>query len=168
LEFPVFATPTDVIVFALKKAQFLIHRFVDDLKPHEFEHQPCDGANCTAWILGHLALTDRRQLAWLGATNLPPLPAGFEERFLTTRTKAEQQAGYGDPKELIAAFDAHRDALIAFVPGVSAEKLAEPAPVARPMFSTCGEAVLFMALHVSMHAGQLSTIRRSLGYPPVS
>ena len=163
-----FATPVDVIVFALKKAQFLIHRFVDDLKPHEFEHQPCDGANCAAWVLGHLALTDRRQLAWLGATDLPPLPDGFEQRFQTTRTKAESQRGYGDPKELTALFDAHRDALIAFLPTVSAEKLAEPAPVARPMFATCGEAALFMALHVSMHAGQLSLIRRTLGYPPLS
>ena len=29
-----------------------------------------------------------------------------------------------------------------------------------------GEAVLFGAMHITMHCGQLSTIRRSLGKPP--
>jgi len=163
-----FATPADVIVTALTAARKLLHRFVDDLKPHEFEHQSCDGANCAAWILGHLALTDRRILGWLGATALPPLPDGFEARFKPTRVKAEAQSGFGDPAELIALFDAHRDALLALVPTVPAAKFGEAAPVVNPMFATVGEAALFMALHVSLHAGHLSIIRRSLGYPPVS
>ncbi len=163
-----FATPVDVIAFALRQSRTMIHRFVDDLKPGEFEHQPCDGANCAAWVLGHLALTDRRQLGWLGATDLPTLPVGFEERFVTTREKAVNQSGFGDPAELLRLFDTHRDALLAFLPLVSAGKLAEPLPVPRPLFSTVGEAALFMALHVAMHTGQLSVIRRSLGYPPVS
>jgi hypothetical protein len=32
---------------------------------------------------------------------------------------------------------------------------------------TFGELLLFGSLHLSMHVGQLSTIRRSLGKPPV-
>jgi len=115
-----------------------------------------------------LALTDRRILGWLGATALPPLPDGFEARFKPTRVKAEAQSGFGDPTELIALFDAHRDALLAQVPAVPAAKMAEPAPVVNPMFATVGEATLFMALHVSMHVGQLTIIRRSLGYPPLT
>lgn len=163
-----FATPVDATLFALRKSQAMTHRFVDDLKPHEFEHQPCDGANCAAWILGHLAMTDRRMIGWLGATELPPLPDGFEARFKTTQTTAGSQSGFGDPAGLVAQFDAHRDTLIAFVPTVPAAKMAEPTPVVRPMFATVGEAALFMALHASLHAGQLTLIRRSLGYPPVS
>lgn len=163
-----FATPLDATAFALKKSQLMIHRFVDDLKPHEFAHQPCDGANCAAWVLGHLTLTDRRQLTWLGVADLPPLPAGFEERFKTTRTKAEHQDGYGDPAELIALFDAHRDLLVAILPSVDPAKFLEPPSFQTPMFADRGEATLFMGLHTAMHAGQLSLIRRTLGYPPVS
>lgn len=162
-----FATPVDVIVTALTMAKRLVHRYADDLKPEEFDHQPCEGANCAAWIIGHLALTDRRQLGWLGATDLPALPTGFEERFQATRAKAGTQSGFGDPKELLALFDTHRDKLITVLPTMPVTKFAEPTPVVRPMFTTIGEACLFMAIHVSMHAGQLTIIRRSLGYPPI-
>ena len=161
-----FTTSVEATQFALTKSKLLLHLFVNDLKPEEFEYQACEGANCASWILGHLALTDRRMLSWLGVTDLPALPQGFEERFTTTRAKAEKQAGYGDPKELIAIFDAHRDRLIAELPKASAVQLAEPAPIIRPMFSTVGEAILFMSIHATMHAGQLSMVRRTLGYPP--
>ena len=163
-----FKTPTEAIAYSLSVSKFMTHRFIDDLKPAEFEHQPCPGANCVAWILGHLTLTDRRSLAWLDATDLPPLPAGFEERFKTTRTTAGEQKGYGEPAELVRLFDAHRDQLIAAVPTADPAKFAEPPPFKTPMFSDRGEGLMFMGLHTAMHMGQLSVIRRMLGYPPVA
>jgi hypothetical protein len=163
-----FASVPEAMVFALKKSHLMMHRFVDDLKPHEFEHQPVPGVNCVAWILGHLTLTDRRHLTWLGVTDLPPLPAGFEERFKTTRTTATEQKGFGDPNELVALFDAHRQQLIDCLPTVDPARFLEPPSFQTPMFADRGEGTLFMGLHVSMHAGQISVIRRSLGYPPVS
>jgi hypothetical protein len=42
-----------------------------------------------------------------------------------------------------------------------------PPQVPGPFATTQGEAILFGAIHVAMHSGQLSTIRRSLGKPPV-
>jgi hypothetical protein len=35
------------------------------------------------------------------------------------------------------------------------------------MFKTPGQLAHFMAIHTTMHAGQISMIRRSLGRPPV-
>lgn len=163
-----FANVAEAMSYSLKKSHLMMHRFIDDLKPHEFEHQPHPGANCVAWILGHLTLVDRRQLTWLGVTDLPPLPDGFEERFKTTRTTAGEQKGYGDPAELVGLFDAHRQRLIECLPTVDPARFTQPPSFQTPMFADCGEATLFMGLHVAMHAGQISLIRRSLGYPPVS
>ena len=146
----------------------MTHRFVDDLKPAEFEFQPCDGANCAAWVLGHLTLTDRRSLAWLGVTDLPALPDGFEQRFVVTRTKAGEQKGFGDPKELVRLFDEHRVRLIAAVQAADPAKFDDPPPFQTPMFADKGEGMLFMGLHTAMHMGQLSVIRRMLGYRPVA
>ena len=162
-----FVTSTQAMAFALKSSHVLVHRMIDDLKPHEFEHQPMPGVNCAAWILGHLALTDRRQLTWLGVANLPPLPDGFEERFTQTRKAAEKQSGLGDPAAIVAQFDLHRKLLIDCLETVPKGKFSEPTPLKRPMFDDVGEATLYMALHTSMHVGQITLIRRSLGYPPL-
>lgn len=163
-----FASVPEAMAFALTKSHLLMHRFIDDLKPHEFEHQPFPGVNCVAWILGHLTLVDRRQLTWLGVTDLPAIPDGFEERFKTTRITAVEQNGYGEPKELVALFDAHRRLLIDCLPTVDPAKFLEPPSFQTPMFADRGEGTLFMGVHTAMHAGQISLIRRTLGYPPVS
>ena len=163
-----FTTPNEAMAYALCVSKVMLHRFVDDLKPSEFEFQPCDGANTAAWVLGHLTLVDRRSLAWLGVTDLPPLPDGYEQRFPTTRAKAGAQSGYGDPAELVRLFDAHRDRLIEAVLAADPARFAEPPAFQTPMFADKGEGMLFMGLHTAMHTGQLSVIRRMLGYPPVA
>src|SRR2546423_7991876 len=73
-------TPNDAIAFVLEKSKASLHRFTADLSPSEFLHRPTEKANCTAWLIGHLALSDRNCLKRLGAP-LPELPAGFERRF---------------------------------------------------------------------------------------
>lgn len=163
-----FTTAQQAITYSLQTSKKMLHRFVDDMKPEEFLHRPCLGANCAAWILGHLALTDRRQLTSLGVTDLPPIPDNFEKNFSPTRSAAGTSADFGDPLELVKHFDTHRDLLISKVQQTDAETLATAPFTNTPMFADKGEALLFMGLHVSMHMGQLSTIRRSLGRPPVT
>lgn len=160
------ATPNDAIAFALTASHTRFHAFVDDLKPGEFEAQPIPGVNSVAWMLGHLALTDRRIVGLLGGM-APPLPDGFEERFKTTKRAAVEQKGLGDPAELLGVFDAHRRALIAAVRAASPAALAAPMPNPHPLFGTVGEAAAFMAVHLGLHAGQVTVIRRALGYPPL-
>ena len=43
----------------------------------------------------------------------------------------------------------------------------KPVDKPHPMFATLGELANFMALHATMHAGQITIIRRSLGRPPI-
>ncbi len=162
-----FANPKDAIAYSLRISKALFHRYLDGLKPQEFEHRPCPGGNSAAWIVGHLIRTDRRTLGWLGVTDLPAVPDGFEERFAPTRSAASGPGGYGDPKELMALFDAHRDRLIAAVQAADDAKLREPPSVQSPLFADKGEGALFMGLHTAMHLGQITIIRRSLGYPPI-
>ncbi|MFO0848730.1 MAG: DinB family protein [Gemmataceae bacterium] len=163
------ATPSDALATTLVASQKLFHRYLDDLKPEHFAHQPMPGVNSAAWVVGHLALTDRRMLAnRLGVTDLPPLPAGFEERFAATRAAAGTQADLGDSAELVALFDAHRSRLIEAVRAAPVDVLNRPLDAPHPLFATVGEAAGFMAVHTAMHLGQVTVIRRSLGYPPVA
>src|SRR5262245_38819766 len=116
-------TANEVIASSLTASHGRFRTFVDDLSPAEFEAQPIPGVNSIAWMLGHLALTDRRIAGLLGG-QLPPLPDGFEVPFKTTKQPAVEQKGLGDPKELLAVFDAHRHALIAAVRAATPEQLA--------------------------------------------
>lgn len=160
------ASPNDVIAFALKASHTRFHAFVDDLKPEEFEAQPIPGVNSVAWMLGHLAMTDRRVVGMFGV-EVPPLPDGFEVKFKTTKQAAVEQKGLGDPKVLLALFDQYRLLLIETARTADSETLNRPLPNPHPLFATVGEAVAFMAVHVGLHAGQITVIRRALGYPPV-
>lgn len=158
-------TPNDAIAFVLEKSKASLHRFTADLSPSEFLHRPTEKANCTAWLIGHLALSDRNCLKRLGAP-LPELPAGFERQF--SRDEGCPQASeFGDASKLLGIFDQHRDLLIAAIRKATPEQLNKPVEKPMPMFNTVGELLAFMAIHTAMHAGQITIIRRSLGRPPI-
>lgn len=159
-------TATDTHAAGYRMGRLLVHHLTDDLTEAEFYHQPVPGANCAAWIVGHLAVTARRTAERLGATDLPVLTEGFVERFSVTKRPAGGQSELGTKAELLALFDTCVEKLIGAVRTLPVEALAAPPANPGPFATTFGEAVQFGALHVALHAGQLSTIRRSLGKPP--
>jgi hypothetical protein len=144
-----------------------IHRMLDDLTESEFGHQPVPGANSAAWIIGHLAVTVRRTAERLGATGLPDLPEEFVARYSVTHKPAGAQTELDTKAALVALFDECTGKLIPAISALPVEALANPPLSATGLATNYGEAVLFGVLHVAMHSGQLSTIRRSLGKPPV-
>src|SRR5437762_1298471 len=160
------STANDVIAAALSNSQALLQRYTNDLKPDEYLHRTAPAANCAAWTIGHLLLTDRKTLEKFGVTDLPALPEGFEKRF--SRDEGCPQAGdFGDVSGLLQLFNQHRQRLIDAVKRATPEQLNKPLEKPHPMFSTPGELALFMSSHTAMHAGQITIIRRSLGRPPL-
>lgn len=160
-------TPNDVIAGGYRMAKLMLHRMVHDLTPEEFRHRPAPGANTAAWVVGHLAVTLRKSAERLGATDLPPLPAETVAQFTQTGKPAGDQSGLGDPAELLRVYDVCSDKVIAAVMALPADKLAGPPSSPGPIATNFAEGLLFGGLHVVMHTGQLSAIRRSLGKPPV-
>ena len=159
-------TRTDAIVQVLTSNKALANRYLADLKPGDYHHQPLPGVNSAAWILGHLVLTERRVTGMLGG-DLPPLPAGFDEAFAVTGKPAGDQHELPDGGGLREQFYDTRDRLISAVRAADESKLDEPTPKPSPVYTTVGELAAFMAQHTAMHLGQATIIRRSLGYPPV-
>ncbi len=159
------ATVNDTIAFALKTSQMMLQRLVTDLAPHEYLHRPTPKANCAAWLLGHLVLTERSALRRVGAP-LPEIPPGFEQRF-SREAGCPEAAEFGDVSGLAATFNDHRERLIAAIKSAPAELLDRRPEKPSPMFGNLAEAAQFIALHTVLHAGQISTIRRSLGRPPL-
>jgi uncharacterized damage-inducible protein DinB len=160
------ARAQDVVANGLEGSQKLLNRFLEDLTPAEYLHRPMPAANCAAWIVGHLVLSERRWLTAVGIKDLPVLPDGFDRRFARS-PEASNAAEFGDVTVLRPLFNEHRRRTIEAVRGLSDSQMDQPAGITNPMFQTIGEAAAFIAIHVGMHSGQISTIRRSLGRPPV-
>jgi hypothetical protein len=160
-------TPNEVIAAGYRMGQKMVHGFVDDLTADEFRHQPLPGTNCAAWIVGHLAVAVRRTAERLGATDLPVLSEEFVGRYSQTKKPAGAQTDLGEKEELLALFDRVAEKLLDAVLKLPPEALTRPAPPSLRLATNAGEALLFGSLHIGMHCGQLSTIRRSLGKPPV-
>ena len=151
--------------FSLETSRRMLHMFVDDLSPSERLHRLCPGANCVDWLVGHLVLTEQRFHAVFEAKS-PALPDGFDKRFARDET-APRQGDYGDTSALMKLFDEQRNITIDRVCQFTNEQLIVPLLQPHPRFSTLGEAAVFCALHTTVHAGQITMIRRSLGKPPV-
>lgn len=159
-------TANESIARELDQARSMLKFFVADFGPGDWLHRPHPKANNAAWTIGHLVLSDRSMLGKLGVTDLPPLPEGFEQRFSRSEN-APAADDFGDISSLVPLFDQHRDALIAAVKAAG-EKLDQPLDKPHPLFGEkLGHTVGFMNLHVAMHAGQITIIRRSLGRPPL-
>src|SRR5213596_2411696 len=104
---PGMQTINDAIVRALTQSQLMLNRMTADLTPQEYLHRPCAKANCAAWTIGHLVLSERNALKRLGVSDLPPLPEGFEKRF--SRDEGSPQAAeFGDVSNLVPLFNQHR------------------------------------------------------------
>jgi hypothetical protein len=161
-------TTFDLIASGYRMSWQLLHNMCADLTPEEFQHQPVPGANSAAWIVGHLALTAKRTAERLGATGVPQVSDEFVARFKATRQTAGSQSNLGSKSELLALLDAAIEKLMETIRKLPPESLTGPAPATAPPFvKSSGDMMLFGALHISMHCGQLSTIRRSLGKPPL-
>jgi hypothetical protein len=159
-------TTNDIIVHSLTVSHIVLQRYTADLTPAEYLHRPTPKANCAAWVIGHLTLSERGALKALDAA-LPELPDGYEHRF-SQAEGCPQAEEFGDVTGLMALFNEHRTRLIGAVKRATGEQLAKPLEKPRPpIFTTAGDLANFMAVHSAMHAGQLTMIRRSLGRPPL-
>ena len=74
---------------------------------------------------------------------------------------------FGDTSILVPLFDRHRGITIERAKHLAADDLSKAVPNPTPRYNTIGEMLLFMSLHVGMHMGQISSIRRSLGRAPL-
>lgn len=153
-------------VYLLTATQKFLHRIIDGLTSDDLTAQPIPGINSISWIIGHLTLVDRRAIQKFQAP-LVNLPEGYEAFFPITGQVADVQTTLPDVKASISLFNAHRTQLIELVKAMTPEQASIQCESRSGMFSTLGEMVAFFAVHTGIHIGQISSLRRALGKPPL-
>ena len=162
-------TTKDAILYNLRFSGGMLDMLTADLSRQDLNHRVVPESNAAAWTLGHLILTERSLLKRLGVgeDQMPGLPSpDFAARYARDES-APRASSYPEAQELAGLFKEHRAALVDAVKASDEALLDQPLDPPTRIARTLGELILFMGLHVAMHAGQVSTIRRTLGRPPV-
>ena len=138
----------------------IISKAIADVRPEDWFRKPGEDSNHLMWLLGHLVVHRGHVLKTLGSqwdSSWAPLFARGAQRVDDTEYPAieEMRAAWGEISEQLKA--ALREA--------PEEVLTKPAPEGPPSFDKkLSGTVAFFAFHDTYHAGQVSFLRKWLGY----
>ncbi|MEM8782275.1 MAG: DinB family protein [Planctomycetota bacterium] len=135
-----------------------------DIEPETMCTSASPDVNHPAWIVGHLALAaDAHSVDAGGVAQL----GDWNDRFGFGSGLTHDPADYPGKSELIDAWHAANERLIAAATSADAETLSKPkrGRLAASL-PTVGDFLAFsMTGHTSLHLGQLSAWRRAMGKP---
>lgn len=156
------ATGLRTLEFSRGATRMFLEHTADEL----FFRRPCPGGNHAAWILGHIATTDDMFLSMLG--DRPKALAAWEPTFTMGSVCVDDPQAYPTRAELTRALEERREAVVAWLSGLTEAELLEPIEGGMAQFAA-NRAMLAstLAWHEGFHLGQLSLIRRAAGLPPL-
>ena len=138
----------------------IISKAIADVRPEDWFRAPGDDSNHMMWLLGHVVVHRGQVLKVLGVDwnrSWASLFAPGSERVDETQ--------YPTVDEMRAAWDEISQQLKAALSEASPDVLTKPAPQGPPSFDKqLSGTVAFYAFHDTYHTGQLSFLRKWLGY----
>ncbi len=151
--------------FALNFSRQWLEGLLADFPADQMCAQPIDDCNHALWIMGHLAWTDDAMLTGLG-DQPSALEDGWVETFGMKSTPTGDADAYPDPARVRTVMQERRAALLAWLEGLSDDELETPLDGDWASFApNRGGLMSTLAAHETMHAGQLSMIRRAFRLP---
>jgi uncharacterized damage-inducible protein DinB len=135
--------------------------------PEEWTRQVHAQCNHALWFAGHMAQTDNFFISLVAPEESRDMPE-FARLFGIGSQPTGSPHDYPAPEEVLATMRERRATLLAILDRLSDEDLARPTPPGTPNFLADVGSVFEMSVwHEGMHSGQLSVIRRGLGFPPL-
>lgn len=152
---------------ALGFSRRTFNKLLDSIPEAKLTAQPVAGMNHAAWLAGHVAMTDDFFLSEIAGQD-PKCPAEWKETMWMGSTAVDDPSKYPPMSELRAMLADRRQALCDWFASRSDEQLIEKLPEDWQGFAE-NYAVLMstIAAHETMHAGQLTVVRKGLGLNPV-
>lgn len=157
------ATLKDHLIGQIEFSRSMVLKTIRDIPDEMLIHQPSAVNNHALWILGHLAVTDD----WLAGILMGEesvLPPEYAKLFGYGSRVDPSADAYPPISEVRLHFMEMRERLMLWLGSIEGSQLEEPIGEAGKGFATTiADALGKTAWHDGWHAGQLSTIRRSLG-----
>ena len=138
----------------------IINKAIADVKPEDWFRQPGDDSNHLMWLLGHVVVHRGLVLKTVGAE----WNASWASLFARGRERVDA-AQYPSIEEMRDAWSQVSEQLKATLNESPAEVLAKPSAEGVPSFDKqVSGSVAFLAFHDAYHTGQISFLRKWLGY----
>jgi uncharacterized damage-inducible protein DinB len=138
----------------------IVSKAIDDVATEDWLRKPGDDSNHLLWVMGHLVVHRGRTLKLLGVdwdASWAPLFARGAERIA--------DAKYPSADEMRSAWSEVSAELSAALRNAPLDALSKPAPAGPPSFDgKLSGTVAFFAFHDTYHTGQISYLRKWLGY----
>jgi hypothetical protein len=155
----------EALKIAIDSGRMISLGYVEDLTDQELLHRPAKGANHINWQLGHLIASENMMGNQAIPGSMPPLPAGFAEKYTKETAASDDPASFLKKADLLKVYEEQRAATLQALEKVSEADLdkatgVDYAPTVGAMFSMHGT-------HWVMHAGQWAVVRRQLGRKPL-
>ena len=138
----------------------IINKAIADVSPEDWFRKPGDDSNHLMWLLGHVVVHRGAVLKTLGGqwdSSWAPLFARGAEHV--------DDAEYPTVDEMRGAWNEISEQLKSALREAPADVLTKPAPEGPPSFDKkLSGTVAFFAFHDAYHTGQVSFLRKWLGY----
>ncbi|HEY2827841.1 MAG TPA: DinB family protein [Pirellulales bacterium] len=155
----------EAIKLAVEMGDMVSLPYLEDLNDSDLMRRPCPGCNHINWQIGHLILSENNMFKDVAPGTLPPLPAGFAEKYSKDTASSNDVSKFCKKDELLKIHKQQRAATLAALDKMTDEQMDSPtgldyAPTVGSVFSMQGS-------HWLMHAGQWVVVRRQLGRKPL-
>ena len=138
----------------------IVKKTIEGILPEQWFLKPGDDSNHWMWVAGHLIISRGAVLKSLGDEWAVPWSSLF-----TRGAKLTVDGQYPAVEEIRSAWEEVSAKLLASLVGAPADVLAKPAPKGPPSFDgKISGLVAFLAFHETYHVGQVSYLRKWLGY----
>ena len=153
------------IKLAIDAGDFVGLGYLEDMSDKELLQRPCPGCNHINWQVGHLIAAEHGMVSAVAPGAMPPLPAGFAEKYAKEAATSDDPNAFVSKAELIRVHKEQRAGTLAALDAIPDDKLDAPsgmdfAPTVASIFSLQGS-------HWLMHCGQWAVVRRQLGRKPL-
>lgn len=138
----------------------IINKAIADVSPEDWFRTPGDDSNHLMWLLGHVVVHRGHVLKTIGEQWDRPWASLFARG-----AQRGDDALYPTVDEMREAWTQISEQLKTALREPSADVLTKPAPEGPPSFDkTLSGTVAFFAFHDTYHTGQVSFLRKWLGY----
>lgn len=148
--------------------EYVAMAYLNDLSDADLLKRPHPACNHILWQIGHLILSEHQMVEGVLPGSMPPLPAGFADRYTSETAKSDDPATFDTREALMQAYRQQRAASIAKLQSITPDEFARQSPESMRSYAPNVAAVFSLqGGHWLMHAGQWAVLRRQLGRPPL-
>jgi len=143
-----------------KTNTYIVNKTISEVRPEDWFRNPGDDSNHLLWLLGHLTVHRGKALKTLGQD----WDTSWASLFFRGAERIDA-AEYPSVDEVREAWDQVSQQLSAALREPPADVLAQPAPDGPLSFDKkVSGTIAFYAFHDAYHTGQVSYLRKWLGY----